>query len=145
MTSVFNAIVLNNPFPATYFTEDAWNQMVLKAIFMQQPLYQIYGLEARRNDKLAKIACDFAHERWAAGRVVSPELWRLTIGFMDENIFTDLQNVLKKDTPLAKESAIKVLEESAYEPANDWLRDKQFELPNKSWEEIGERILTENT
>src|SRR5690606_25927244 len=43
MTSVFDAVALENPFPAKFLNEEAWNQMVLKAIFLQRPVYKIYA------------------------------------------------------------------------------------------------------
>ncbi len=91
MTLIFDAIALNNPFPANYFPEANWNQLVLKSIFMQRPLYRIQKLDERRNPALASIASDFAHERWAAGREVMPELWRLVAPFINETIMADLK------------------------------------------------------
>ena len=77
MTSVFNAVALNNPYPAMYLDELAWNQMVLKALFVESPLQPIYGLEKRNNPQLAQMLIDYANERLAAGRTVSSELCEL--------------------------------------------------------------------
>ena len=77
MTDVFNAIALYNSYPAAYFDELAWNQMILKALFVGSPLSKIQGLEQRANPTLAKMLTDYAHERLSAKRSVSPELWQL--------------------------------------------------------------------
>ena len=43
IVDVFAAIALDNPFPAKHFSDEAWTQMVLKAIFIARPLYRIVG------------------------------------------------------------------------------------------------------
>ncbi|NJO93470.1 MAG: EboA family metabolite traffic protein [Hydrococcus sp. RM1_1_31] len=77
MTDVFNAVALQNPYPAEYFDNIAWNQMVLKALFVGSPLNLIYGLEKRNNSDLSRMLIDYADERKAANRSVSRELWEL--------------------------------------------------------------------
>ncbi|MCU0537289.1 MAG: EboA family metabolite traffic protein [Hydrococcus sp. Prado102] len=77
MTDVFNAVALQNPYPAEYFDNIAWNQMVLKALFVGSPLNLIYGLEKRNNSDLSQMLIDYAREREAANRSVSRELWEL--------------------------------------------------------------------
>ena len=84
MTSVFNAVALNNPYPAQYLDDLAWNQMVLKALFVGSPLHPIYGLESRNNQQLCQMLTDYACERLAANRTVSPELWELVMPFKPE-------------------------------------------------------------
>ncbi len=94
MTAVFNAVAIRNAYPAEYFDEAGWNQMVLKALFVESPLHLIYGLDRRANLALAQMLVDYAHERWAAKRPVSPELWRPVGPFADDDMVDDLERVL---------------------------------------------------
>ncbi|MEO6283566.1 MAG: EboA domain-containing protein [Dyadobacter sp.] len=93
MGFVFDAIALHNPYPEKYFSELAWNQMVLKTIFNDKPIHFIEGLENRSNEKLAVTLSDFAHERWAAGRSVPPQVWRLVGKYMNPALLTDAQHL----------------------------------------------------
>jgi hypothetical protein len=81
---VFEAIAHHNPFPRDHFDQHRWNHMVLKALFIGSRLAPILGLDDRANPELARILHEYAHERWAAGRSVSPELWRC-VGRFAEN------------------------------------------------------------
>lgn len=84
MTSVFNAVAHYNPYPAKYLDDLAWNQMILKALFVVTPLHPIYGLESRNNQQLSQMLIDYAQERLAANRTVSSELWELVMPFQPE-------------------------------------------------------------
>jgi len=81
---VFEAIAHNNPYPRDHFDEHRWNHMILKALFVDSELKPITGLEARANPELARILCDYAEERWAAGRPVTDELWIPVRPFQDD-------------------------------------------------------------
>jgi len=96
--SVFEAIAHRNPYPRAHFDDHRWNHMVLKALFIGAPLAPIQGLDERANAELARILCDFAHERWAAGRPVPAELWRCVGPFAEGPAIDDLSRVLKSDS-----------------------------------------------
>lgn len=87
---IFDAISLNNPFPADNFTDEAWNQMILKAIFITRPLYRIIGHGQRTNLELSEAISDLAHERWAAGRMITAEAWRSCSSHLNERTFSDI-------------------------------------------------------
>jgi hypothetical protein len=95
MQPVFEAVAHRNPYPREEFDENAWNHMVLKALFIGSRLDPIQGLDERANPHLMRMLCDYAHERWAAGRPVSPELWRCVGRFADEAALADLGRVLE--------------------------------------------------
>lgn len=84
--SVFNAIALFNPYPAKYLDDLAWNQMVLKALFVGSPLVPIYGLKQRNNEQLSQMLIDYARERLAAKRKVNPQLWQLAAPFKPQAV-----------------------------------------------------------
>lgn len=94
MKAVFEAVALRNPYPAEVFPEETWNQMVLKALFVGSSLAPIHGITDRQNPVLARMLCDYAHERWAAGRSVSPELWRCVGPFAEGEALDDLARAL---------------------------------------------------
>lgn len=83
---VFDAIAFGNPYPSKYFSEAAWNQLVLKCIFNDKPIHNIVGLMERKNKALLHTLIDFAKERWAADRRVPAQVWRLSTGFPDVDI-----------------------------------------------------------
>ena len=93
MRAVFEAIAHRSPFPKENFSEDRWNHMVLKALFIGSTLSPIQGLDERRNQTLAQILSDYAHERWAAGRPVTPELWRCLGPFAEGILLDDLERL----------------------------------------------------
>lgn len=77
MTSVFNAIALNNPYPMSFFDQAVWNQMILKVFFIEEDINQVIGLKERANNTLADMLTDFANERKAAQKSVNPEIWKV--------------------------------------------------------------------
>ncbi|NEO97203.1 MAG: EboA family metabolite traffic protein [Symploca sp. SIO2E9] len=105
MSVLFNAVALRNPYPADYFDEPAWNQMVLKAVFIGSPLHLIWGLDYRANSELARMLIDYAHERWAAKRTLTPELWRLVGPFAAPSMIADLEKVLNEPDTAQQEAA----------------------------------------
>jgi len=105
MKAVFEAVAHRNPYPGEQLGEGAWNQMVLKALFIGSALHPVAGLDARANPALARMLCDYAHERWAAGRPVSPELWRCVGPHADAAALDDLRRVLDAGGAREREAA----------------------------------------
>lgn len=146
ITHVFDAIALDNVFPSLHFEEAPWNQMVLKAIFMQRPIYRIFGLEQRRNQTLALILQDYAHERWSAHRIVSPELWRSVAGFADESFLPDFEKMLKSDLEIEQFAAAKAIIESKVPQISALLQDVNLDLEYlPAWDEIGQQWEQQNS
>lgn len=94
---IFEAISMKNPYPAQYFNDQQWNQMYLKAAFMQLDLSNILDVDRRANKDLARIISDYAHERWAASRTIDPMFWRPVSNFIDENLARDMQRLLESE------------------------------------------------
>jgi|SRR5579883_1306839 hypothetical protein len=117
MKAVFEAVAHNNPYPAEQFSEQRWNQMVVKALFIGSTLHPIQGLERRWNADLMRMLCDYAHERWAAGRSVSYELWRGVGPFADAAAIDDLARVLDRGAPVERQAAALALAESKHAEA----------------------------
>lgn len=96
---VFDAIAFGNPYPLKHFSELAWNQLVLKCIFNDKPIHLIEGLDERANQALADTLADFAHERWAAGRRVPSQVWRLIRNFQTDTKEQDLKRLQESADP----------------------------------------------
>lgn len=141
---IFDSISLNNPFASENFTDEAWNQMVLKAIFITRPLYRIVGHGERTNLALAEAISDLAHERWAAGRTITPEAWRSCNNFLDERISGDIAKMAGSSEANDRSAAALVV--SAAEGKLDSLRDRlsreiaAIESGELTWHSLGQTV-----
>ncbi len=105
IATIFEAISMQNPYPAKYFNDQQWNQMFLKAAFMQLDLSTILSIDERANKDLARIISDYAHERWAASREIEPLFWRPVAAFLDENLLQDMERLFASDNPVENKVA----------------------------------------
>ncbi len=71
---VFIAMACENRYPAYFFPDLNFNQMVMKAIFNGVALSRIAGLARRRTPELGRMAADYATERRAAGRSIPQDI-----------------------------------------------------------------------
>lgn len=146
MTVVFDAIALNNPYPSEFLDDDAFNQMVLKAVFIERPLDMIYGLDKRANQKLARMLTDYAHERWAASRYVTPELWRPIGPFLDEELLRDVERLLEQGSELEKQAAVLAFNSSGLAVSKELIPPELkagFEKKEFTWQTISQKWFAE--
>ncbi|GAA5214192.1 EboA domain-containing protein [Corallincola platygyrae] len=83
--TLFISIALFNPYPALFFDDAAFNQLVLKSLFQGVDIGYIWGLEERLNDDLSVMAQRYVEERQDAGRSVPDSIWRV----IDVNSLTE--------------------------------------------------------
>ncbi|MDT0608506.1 EboA domain-containing protein [Croceitalea rosinachiae] len=142
ISSVFEAIAMNNPYPAEYFTDQEWNQMYLKAAFMQLDLGKIMAVDKRANKQLARIISDYAHERWAASRNIDPLFWRPTSNFLEGKLISDVNRLLNSDNENEVKAGALVCYNSDLETGKKILNDFPDDLVEKvrsnviSWENL---------
>jgi len=139
--AVFEGVAHHNPYPVEQLDENAWNQMVLKAIFVGAPLDPIQGLDGRRNVDLAQKLVDYAHERWAASRAITPELWRMVGPFADAKIVEDLRQPLSSEQLVERQAAALALSECPLDEAHVLLSENSdlksaIEAGAVSWETV---------
>jgi hypothetical protein len=72
---LFSALALDNPYPAAYFTDHEFNQMVLKSLFVGIGLERVSGLQARATAELSRMCEDYIDERRAANRTIPRDIW----------------------------------------------------------------------
>ena len=117
ITTVFDALSQNNPYPGSYFNDSQWNQMYLKAAFMQCDLAKISDVDKRANSDLARIISDYAHERWAASRQVDPYFWRPTAKFLEGQLLNDMSQLFESEDPIENKAAALCCHNSSNEDA----------------------------
>ena len=145
IAAIFQAIAYRNPYPRLHFSQNRWNHMVLKALFIDSQLWPILGIDERSNPELARILCDYAHERWAAHREVTPELWRCVGPYAEGSMLDDLQYVLQDSNELQQQAALLALLSCPNANHNTlqaaypmWCKD--IESGALNWDSIGRRF-----
>lgn len=143
ISTVFNALAYNNPYPGIYFDDQQWNQMFLKTAFMQGDLSAISDIDKRANKDLARIISDYAHERWAAGRDIDPDFWRPVAKFIGAELLGDMERLLKSENTIENGAGALCCYYSENQDAKNLLVGhqkmiQQIENAALSWETIKE-------
>lgn len=105
MRAVFEAAACDNPLPFRVFDDLAWRQLVIKALFVEAPLWRVHGLDQRLDPELARMALDLADERRSAGRPVRHELWACLGGFAGERGRAALEREYRSGNPRERRAA----------------------------------------
>ncbi len=105
MRAVFEAACCDTPFPFRWFDDVAWRQAVVKCLFVEGPLWRVFGLDRRLSPELARMALDLADERRAAGRRVFHELWLCLGDHAGDRGRAAVEAELAGDFPLGRRAA----------------------------------------
>ncbi|MEM1443311.1 MAG: EboA domain-containing protein [Verrucomicrobiota bacterium] len=145
IVDIFDSIALDNSFPAEQFSDEAWNQMVLKAIFITRPLHRIIGISDKRNALLSEAISDLAHERWAAGRAITPEAWRSCEGFIDDRLAGDIEKIAGNEDQQDRAAAALVVskdESGKLESLREGLSKEleQIQEGSLTWKSLGQSM-----
>jgi hypothetical protein len=134
--ALFCAVAHRNPFPAEQFDDGAWNQMVLKALFIETALAPISGLDTRRNLALATMLTDYAAERRAASRPVAVELWRCVAPYANERALAILHDLLRTGTEPERVAAALALHEAIGDVPGDPEREAAISGGTLNWDQL---------
>lgn len=121
---VREAVMVDNPYPAAYLDEGAWNQLILKAFFTDTDVRRIIGVEKRNNARLGAALIDYAYERHAARRAIPPMLWLLAAPFIGERAFALMRDIVQQDPqPSDRKAIARAFDQSNFAPAKAFLKE----------------------
>ncbi|WP_448204823.1 EboA domain-containing protein [Azospirillum sp. sgz302134] len=121
--ALFEALAVRNPYPTERFDEAAWNSLIMKAVFLGVPLFEVEGLERRANHVLAHELRDFAQQRAAAGHAPGPAVWQAVGDHATGPVLDDMARMLKAGDAAQRQAAALVLSRSRDPRARSILAD----------------------
>jgi len=122
MRVVFAAVATANPYPAEHLDDEAWNQLVLKCLFIGEPLFRVVGLDERANPALTNMLLDYADERWAAKRPIPPGLWRCVARCADNRAVEAMTRAVTSLESIERDGALLALSGCAHPTASSLSR-----------------------
>jgi hypothetical protein len=142
MRTLFEAVACDSPYPARHFDTVAWNQLVLKAVFIDAPLARVTGLDERLSPELARMALDFADERRSAGRPVPPQLWLCLGRHGGDRALLALSRELDGPVPLGRAAALFALVRAGARDRADSWRAAAGDLAAEAGAVLGQQDFT---
>lgn len=105
MRAIFESACCDTPFPVKHFDDLAWRQAVIKCMFIEAPMWRVWGLDTRLDPELARMALDLVEERRSAGRAINPELWICLGRHGGARGLDQLEREIRTDSPRARAAA----------------------------------------
>ncbi len=108
---LYAALAQYNPYPAKFFSDHEFNQLVLKGLFMGIAIAPIIGLLRRANRELSQMCEDYIDERAAAGRSIPADIWLALERFASPRAEAMMIQHLSNDSPEHRYYAAKALQQ----------------------------------
>lgn len=122
MRSVFEAVACDSQFPVMYFDDVAWRQLIMKAVFLNAPLWRVHGLDKRLSPELARMALDFVEERRSANRPIPSQLWLCLGTHGEERALNSLRIELRRGDLRGRRAALLALARAGHlSKVHQWL------------------------
>jgi len=99
------------PYALERLTDEALGQAVLKCVFVGVPISPIEGLERRATPGMSRMLAGYAHERIAAGRDITPEVWPFIEKHPPEGELKAIESELRHPVESRRRAAEKALDE----------------------------------
>ena len=122
--SLFGALACNNPYPARFYSELAWNQLYMKAAFLDLPLSQMVGARERDNAELSRMALQYIEQQESAGRRFPAELFLSVGAFPPPGSVPKLLGYLTHAVPELRLGAAQGLEQVRQERTASFLLER---------------------
>lgn len=128
---VFSSVAHDSEYALRFFDQGAWNQLVLKAAFLGEPIWSIPGLKQRNNPELVTMLRHYVDERQAASRSVPWDLW-CCIGWLAQpgGELEYLQRQWGSASMKTQAAIALALSENPDEPARETGRELLSRLPD---------------
>jgi hypothetical protein len=136
MTSVFRAIACDSPFPVTHLDEIAWQQMLMKALFVGVPLWRVDGLDRRLNETLAVMFLDYVDERTSAGRSIPADGWLLLGSHWSDRAARAVDAALDSDATGSSAAAIALARAGQKTRLTQWLARSVTPITRKQADQL---------
>jgi hypothetical protein len=97
------------PYALARLSDEAFNQAVLKCVFVGVPLSELDGVADRATPELSRMLAAYARERVAAGRDVPSDVWPLVEAHPPHDELAALETELEHPVPSRREAAAAAL------------------------------------
>jgi len=134
-TVVFKSVAHHSPLPLN-LEEPAWNQMILKSLFIDSALSPILGLEDRWNKDLSDMLSDYAEERISARRPVPLELWRCISPYLSDRHRDMIQTEWSFNETKAQSALYLCLKDSKLKWAQELITSYKTPTSQPNWESL---------
>jgi len=106
MQSIFESVACESSYPVRHFSTVAWNQLVVKALFLNVPLWRVYGLDGRLSEELSRIVSDLIEEKTSAGRDIPNQLWLCFGPYANQRVLTLMEQHFCSSENISSNKAI---------------------------------------
>jgi hypothetical protein len=97
------------PYATAHLDDAAYDQAVLKCVFVGVPIAPLDGLPGRATAGTARMLAAFVHERVAAGRDIPAEVWDVIDRFPPHTELAAIEAELQSAFPDRREAAERAL------------------------------------